>query len=547
MTEHDPATGHPGHGPEGRTNPLPPEQPAQPGDPAGHAPAGQSSPATTSLPAVGSPGPASSGEDAIGASPTPVRRTPRGPGAGRRIGAVGAATLALAALVGGGAVSRPPTIPPPDPVDTTGRTVTVCPPAQVVNLITGTRGGELATRALGSERADVVPSGRGVTLAADQPTLVVAEGRQSTASAASSFSAAAQGAERGLATARCVAPSTTQWFTGLYSGGQGPGGQATTRSEIVLVNTDSTRADVDLRLLGPDGQVSAPGARGLTVPARSSRVVGLETLTTQLGPFGVQVRASRGRIHATVVQKAAFGALPGGTDWQVPSAPPSLVQVVPGVPDGKGERTLVVTNPGERRTTAKIEIMTPDGTFAPAEASQLDINGASTAQVSLTRGLAEQPAAVRVSTDQPVTAAVVSHSGTDAATSDVAFQPSAEALGTTGVGALAVAPGITGAALVTNVGLQDTIVSLRLLAADGRELKAAELPVRGGTTQLWEIAKVDEPAGLVVRSPRGATVHAGIVLTGDGRPGLATTPVSAPEPATSGAEPEHRPGLGSGN
>ncbi|WP_460771282.1 hypothetical protein, partial [Mariniluteicoccus flavus] len=47
----------------------------------------------------------------------------------RRAGAVAAVALALGAVVAGGATVRPAAIPPADPVDTTGRTVTVCPAA----------------------------------------------------------------------------------------------------------------------------------------------------------------------------------------------------------------------------------------------------------------------------------------------------------------------------------------------------------------------------------------------------------------------------------
>ncbi|WP_460766863.1 DUF5719 family protein, partial [Mariniluteicoccus flavus] len=396
------------------------------------------------------------------------------------------------------------------------------------------------------ERATPLPAGRGASLAAAEPLLVIAEGRQSTGSAAAAYAATPDGADRGLALARCVAPATTSWFTGLYAGGSGPGGRATTRSEVVLVNPDSTRADVDLRVLGPAGQIAAPGGRGLTVPARSTRVVALESLVSERGALGVQVRASRGRIHATVRQRAGFGPLPGGMDLQVPSAQPSTVQVVPGIPDGPGERTLVVTNPGDRRTTAKVELMGPNGTFVPAEARTLDVNAGSTAQVSLAQGLAQEAGAVRVTTDQPVTAAVVAHASDDAATSDIAVQPAAERLGPTAIGAFAVTRGVVGAVVVTNLGVSDTVVGLRLVATDGRELKSAELPVRAGATALWEIAQVDQPAGVVVRSAKGATTHAGLVVTNATGPGLATTPLSAPEPATTGADPEHAPGLGGG-
>lgn len=479
---------------------------------------------------------------------TPVHQPVPGSGASpaRRAAAVGAVALAAAALVAGAATATPTPVPPPDPVDTTGRTVAVCPAAPVVNIVSTSRGGELAIRPVGAERATPLPAGQGATQAATEPLLVVAEGRQSTGSAGSSFLSAASGQDRGLALARCVAPGTSSWFTGLYASGQATGGRATLRSEVILTNTDATRADVDLRLLGPNGAVTAAGARGLTVPARSSRVVALEGLVADKGPLGVQVRASRGRIHATVRQRAAYGSVPGGTDLQVPSTNPATQQVVPGVPGVPGERTLVLTNPGDRRTTAKVEVLGRTGTFAPVDAGQVDVNAGATVQVSLTRGLAQEAAAVRVTTDQPVVAAMVAQASDDPATGDVAVQPAAEPLGPTAIGALAVDRGVAGAVIVTNAGSADTVVSLHLVGVDGRELKTGELPVRAGATAQWEVAQVDVPAGVVVRTPRGATTYAGLVLTSVAGPGLASSPLSVPEQASGGPEPQHAPGLGGG-
>lgn len=463
-----------------------------------------------------------------------------------RAAAVGCLALASGAVIAGLAIAPQVPVPGPEPVDTTGRTVSVCPAAQTAMITTSTRGGELAHRGLGADDWVTLPAGRGATLPATDPVLVSADGRQSLGAAASAYAQIPQGADRGLTLARCVSPVTMAWFSGLYAGGGREGQPVRTHSELVIVNADATRADVDLRILGPRGMISAPGGRGLTIPARSTRVVALESLTSEPGALGVEVRASRGRVHTMARQRATFGALPGGSDLQGPSQAPSLSQIIPAVPGGPGERTLAITNPGDRRTTAKVEVLGRDGTFVAAQAAEVDVNAGSTTAIDLAVGLAGESAGVRITADQPIVAAALAHAATAAAASDVAAQSSAEALGQTAVGAFAVDRGVSGSVVVTNDGATDTIVTMKVVGLDGKELKAGELPVRAGTSQTWEISHIDQPGGVVVRTPKGATVHAGLIITNTAGPGLATAPLSVPEPPAAAADPQHDPGLGQG-
>lgn len=465
--------------------------------------------------------------------------------ASTRVLAVGGLCLTMTAITVGGS-ALPVREPSPVPlVASDGRTVTVCPPAPAVFVSSATAWGALGVRSIDDSQAQPVPPGQGAGLTdIDQPVVMVAEGRQTQGAAASAYAREAGGSGRGVAVARCGTPATSSWFTGLVSD---PGGPQGVRSEISLINPDARAADVDLILFGPTGLQSASGARGITVPARSVRTVALESLFTRAEPVGVQVRANTGRVAAVAKQYATAGAQPAGTDWQVEASAPATHQIVPGIPGGPGSRILVISNPGSRRTTAAIEVLASDGTFTPADAGTVDVGGESTAAVGLEQGLDGDPGAVRIASDQPLIASVVSRSSEAAATSDIAGQPATEPLGATGMAAVAGAPGVSGTLLVSNGGDTDAAIGITLVGVDGGALQVSEVRIAPGSTLDWAIDPVDEPVALHVRPSGNARLHAGIVLTSenDPRAGLATTPLSVPGQDPGGAvAPVHDPDTG---
>ena len=63
--------------------------------------------------------------------------------------------------------------------------------------------------------------------------------------------------------------------------------------------------------------------------------------------LSVAVQASEGRVTAVAKRTQTDQLKAAGVDWQIPSASPSTVVVIPGVPEGPGDRQLVVTNPGQ--------------------------------------------------------------------------------------------------------------------------------------------------------------------------------------------------------
>ena len=381
--------------------------------------------------------------------------------------------------------------------------------------------------------------GHGATLDdAAAPVLLRADGTIAPTAVGAVLSRSADGAEAGLEAAPCLVPSTSAWLPGIASG-------ASDRTELVLSNTDDSSATVDLTFYGRNGRVAVPGSSGSEVPARSSRSVSLSGLVDAEGPLTVSVQATEGRVTAAARRIRTAGDTPAGADWIVPAAAPATQVVVPAVPGDDGARELVVTNPGELRTTVTVSVLGLQGPFAPAGAETLDLAPQSSGTVSLADGLAGTGSGVSVTSDQPVTAAVVSTSARSDAQPDIAVQPATPALVRTGVSAVATTRDADAELVLSNAATDDVSVHFSVRSLNGVELRAGDILLAAGGSATRRLSS-PTASYVVVQVPDGSSVTGGVDLVepeGDVA-GLASIPLVSPD--TSGPPPvvEHDPAAG---
>ncbi len=321
------------------------------------------------------------------------------------------------------------------PVAVTGSATVVCPshePALVATRVRATSGS--TARVLGSA-STVTVTLDGLTGGA-QPYVVT--GDQSLA--ALSVGGAAAGPLKGLWATGCDAPAVEQTLVGLTS-------DATHRAFLLIANPDPAQAIVDVSLFDASGRVQAAGARGLVVLGNSTRTLALEPLVQAAEPVTAVVRASTGRVRTVARVEGA-----GGADWVGTAAPAAPTVVIAGVPAGEGERTLIVNNPGPRRATVSVVALTAQGAFAPAGAESVDVNAESTTSVRIDSALRGDVSGLKLTSSQPVRAAVRATS-TDG---DVAFSPARPAFA-----GRSVVPLVPNSALVlTNPGESEASVTI---------------------------------------------------------------------------------------
>ncbi|HLL62468.1 MAG TPA: DUF5719 family protein [Propionibacteriaceae bacterium] len=441
----------------------------------------------------------------------------------------------------------------PSRIPLVGRTTTICtvtaptsgdPTTRVAAVVSRQapgRAGELTGTPLagGKPSLTIKEQGKATELTGvEEPVLMAGEGVMATASSAAVFNLATEGVDAGLSAAPCLAPGTTHWFTGL-------GGTDTDRTDLVLTNADDADASVDLRFYGPDGRVVVPGSPGLAVEAQSTTTVSLSNLVDVDGPLAVAIQSSRGRVSAVAKRTRASGVRPIGADWQLPSLPPALSMAIPAVPEDDGARELVVTNPGPVRASVNVSILGLQGPYAPSGAETLEVGAESSATVDLAEGLAGEAATIKLTSDQPVTGAVVSSSRRSGAQADIAIQSAAAPLVRTGVSALATTRAGEGELMLSNTGTKDASVSFEVLSFDGVVLRTDDVLLGPDSTATRRLNS-PPPSYVVVRVPEGSAVVGGVVLTqAEGEvAGLATIPLTSPDVASRAPRTQLDPAVG---
>jgi hypothetical protein len=381
--------------------------------------------------------------------------------------------------------------------------------------------------------------GKGAQLPGVTSTVMIsADGAMASASSAVIVGDVLEGPEAGLKAAPCLAPATSHWFAGLTA-------SDADRTDLILTNPDDAQAQVDLRFYGQSGRVAVPGSPGIVIGAHESRTVSLSSLVEAEGALSVAVQASQGRITAVAKRTQTVQLKRAGVDWQLPSATPSSVVVIPGIPEDSGSRQLVVANPSHTRASVAVQVLGLQGPYEPAEAGSLDVPPESTATVNLEKGLAGQAGSVKLTSNVPVTGSVISTSQRGGAAPDLAVQSAAVPLIGTGVSALATSNIADSVLVVRNSGDDDAQISFEVLSYDGVRLRTVDT-VLGPNTSATRRLNSPAPSYVVVKVPPGSSVVGGVVLTPANRnvAGLATIPLGSPD--LSSRAPATRPDSSAG-
>jgi Family of unknown function (DUF5719) len=363
--------------------------------------------------------------------------------------------------------------------------------------------------------------------------MIAGDGGMATGSSAVIIGDVPEGPDTGLNAAPCLAPGTLHWFSGL-------GNTPDDRTDLILSNPDDAQAQVDLRFYGPTGRVVGPGSAGIPIQAHESRLVSLSSLVQTASPVSIVVQANQGRVTA-VARRTQTDHI----DWQVPSALPSRVVAIPGVPEGDGRRLLMVTNPNNLRATVAVQVLGFQGPYAPTGAASVDVPPEGTASVDLEPGLAGAAAGIKLTSDVPVTGAVISSSRSGRAGTDLAIQSAAAPLAGTGVGALATTNIADSELIISNSGDTDVQITFEVFSYDGVVLRTGDL-VLGPNSTATRRLNSPAPSYVVVKAPGGSSVLGGLVLTQPNREvaGLATLPLGSPDLASRapGTRPDYSVG-----
>lgn len=388
-------------------------------------------------------------------------------------------------------------------VRVSGTQSVVCPsqdPSLVKTTIRGSDTGDVAGRTIGQTAtaplaaAGVAGTGDAYVLSGTQELGGLSSGTAST----SDF--------KGLWLTACTAPSIEQTFVGLVS-------DATHSATLLITNPDPQQASVDVSFYGQSGPLATQGSRGLTVLGNSTRTLSLAPLVGDAGPVTAVVSASEGRVATYARVTGATGA-----DWVAPSEAAATVTTIAGVPGGDGDRTLVVTNTSDRRTTVEVTVSTTSDSFVAVGAEAVPVEAGATVSIPLTDALRGEVGGLTVRATQPVAAALWATTPSG----DLAVVPSRPAFQGRSVvpmlaGSVLVAtnPGTEPAALAVTMRDSGVVENQTVTVDPGLSL---QVPLTSGTSVELSTTSPDLRLTTLVTSLDGAD-GIGVAAWGPGGPG----------------------------
>jgi hypothetical protein len=228
-----------------------------------------------------------------------------------------------------------------------------------------------------------------------------------------------RGNGRGMASTACAIAGSDFWFVG---GGAIAGRQ----TRVVLVNPDDTPAVVDVIVHGTDGLIDAPAGKGLVIKGQDRAVIRLDVLAPGIKATAVHVIARAGRVGASVADEQMSGLDSIGTDWIPQSTEPATTVFVPGVMPGKGARVLSIVTPGIDDASVHIRVLSPNGTFAPADREQVDVPAESVVSLDMSDVIGGDAATLEITSDVPVVAGMRQFFGGKGVQDETAFSSSAQ-------------------------------------------------------------------------------------------------------------------------
>jgi hypothetical protein len=379
---------------------------------------------------------------------------------------------------------------------------------------------------------------------AQAPTLVRLAPSDDAVLAAAQSQSLDKGGLHGLAAAGCAEPTSSAWLVG----GATTVGRTTV---LLLANPTEVEAEVEVSMWGESGAVTAPGMKGITVPAGGQRVLALSGFAPDLVSPIVHVEARGGQVVAALQASVTRVLDPGGLDLVSAGAAPARELVIPAVriADAEGvasslgfegyedlEAVVRIGNPGDATATVEVSVVsTTEG--GPATSFQLQVPPGQVSDTSLATALplgaepfTDGSYTVTLRADLPVVAGVRTSTipapttGADGELqpggADLAWFASASGLTNESTIAVAHAPG----AVLVAASTDGAAHTLTLTPVDGGEDISVDVPATGSTA-----TRLDGDTGYLLRGAEG--VAAGLSFAGTGR--LAGYPLVAPRAADS--------------
>ena len=204
--------------------------------------------------------------------------------------------------------------------------------------------------------------------------------------------------------ALCNGPATSQWFVGGTA-------DITTKGRLVIVNSGLSDAVIDVQSFTENGKQPL---RTITVVSKNYLVIPVDSLTPGDKNLTVHVAPRSGRVNAFMIDEQGKGLRSLGGDLVNFAPGASKTLMIPAIPNQivKNSKALPhilrVLTPGDVDASVTAEVLSADGVFVPVGLTSRTISAGTVSEFQLTPKITSSIMAIRITSTEPVVAAVKS-------------------------------------------------------------------------------------------------------------------------------------------
>lgn len=310
----------------------------------------------------------------------------------------------------------------------------------------------------------------------------------------------------------CTGPATSQWFVGGTA-------DITTRGRLIIVNSGLSDAVVDVQSYTENGKQPL---RTINVVSKNYTVIPTDSLAPGDRFLTVHVAPRSGRINAFLIDEQSKGLSALGGDLVNFTSTASKSVMIPAVPhqiikNAKASpHTLRVLTPGDVDASVTAEVLSDDGVFVPVGLTSRTISAGVVTELKFTPNITSKILAVRVTSTEPVVAAIKT-TVTDVGSRDFVWSTSAPELAPLTIAITGLTPLISFAGESINVSLDVTLINGKVVrkTVKGSDIATWRAPVAARSFTITKVGP-ETFAGALVSSVNGYgyfPIAAGSVLT----------------------------------
>jgi hypothetical protein len=310
----------------------------------------------------------------------------------------------------------------------------------------------------------------------------------------------------------CTGPATSQWFVGGTA-------DITTRGRLIIVNSGLSDAVVDVQSYTENGKQPL---RTINVVSKNYTVIPTDSLAPGDRFLTVHVAPRSGRINAFLIDEQSKGLSALGGDLVNFTSTASKSVMIPAVPhqiikNAKASpHTLRVLTPGDVDASVTAEVLSDDGVFVPVGLTSRTISAGVVTELKFTPNITSKILAVRVTSTEPVVAAIKT-TVTDVGSRDFVWSTSAPELAPLTIAITGLTPLISFAGESINVSLDVTLINGKVVrkTVKGSDIATWRAPAAARSFTITKVGP-ESFAGALVSSVNGYgyfPIAAGSVLT----------------------------------